>query len=190
MDYHSLQRKIIGVTPLIHHNGQLADPLNKFARALKSISAKRDKTDADHAEMARQEWYGGLYLSEGVPCLPAEMIEAALIESAKKQKRGKQAQAGIRCPQNVPLIYDGPKDQQELWEDEQFRLVKIVRVQRNRVLRCRPIFRQWAANLDIEYDPHQLNEREMLAILIRLGDDIGLGDWRPKYGRFQVEPQD
>ena len=35
---------IIGTAPLVMHNGQTADPLNKYAKMLKAISGKRKKT--------------------------------------------------------------------------------------------------------------------------------------------------
>ena len=40
---------------------------------------------------------------------------------------------------------------------ERFRKVAGVRVQRNRIMRTRPIFPDWAANLEIEYGsvPHK-----------------------------------
>src|SRR5919197_2014309 len=115
MAYQSLRFRLIIAAPLLCHNGQLADPLNDIARQMKKISGKRNKTDTDLEELARLEWYGSLYLDEGKkPCLPGEVLEAAFVQGAKRQKRGKQAQAGIICPSNYPLEYDGPSTLEEL----------------------------------------------------------------------------
>ena len=47
--------KIVGVAPLVMHNGELANPMSEGAKALKRVTGKKAKTDADHAEIARVE---------------------------------------------------------------------------------------------------------------------------------------
>ena len=87
--------QITGVAPLILHNGHLADPLNYYAKEMKKISGKRHKTEADLEELARLEWHGSLYVSEGQVVIPGEMIEAHLVGAAKKLKKGQQAKASL-----------------------------------------------------------------------------------------------
>jgi hypothetical protein len=41
--YKQLALTIIGTAPLVMHNGQTADPLNKYAKMLKGVSGKRKK---------------------------------------------------------------------------------------------------------------------------------------------------
>jgi len=86
--YKTLRFRITGASPLLMHNGLLADPLNPHAKALAQISARRRKTEADHVRLAELEFLGSLYLSGGMPCLPAEMIEAALVRAAAQERRG------------------------------------------------------------------------------------------------------
>ena len=186
MAYKSLSLKITGVSPLVLHCGQLANPLNRWSKAVKVISSKRQKTDADFEEMARLEWFGSLYLYNGKPCLPGEVLEAALVNGARKNKRGKQAQAGLMCPDNYPIIYDGPTNLDELWQDENFRLVAGVKVGQARIMRTRPIFRQWACEFTVMYDPSLLNEGEIWDMVRLAGEVVGLCDWRPRFGRFSV----
>src|SRR5688572_28760874 len=109
MNYETSKFRIRGVVPLVMHNGQLADPLNSYTKELKKVSGKRSKTEADHEQMGKLEWYGSLYLHNGAPCLPGEVIEAAFIEAAKKGKRGPQAKAGVISDGFWPIEYDGPK---------------------------------------------------------------------------------
>lgn len=184
--YKRLSFRIASVSPLIMHSGQLADPLNQFAREMRKVSSKRAKTDADHEHLAKLEWFGGLLIHRGAPCLPGEMIEAAFIEAAKKMKRGQQAKAGMISDGFWPLEYDGPRAPEELWEREEFRLRVGVRVQRNRVIRTRPIFRRWAATIEIDFLPDQLSATEVEDAVHTMGRVVGLGDWRPKFGRFAV----
>ena len=187
MAYKKLNFKITGVAPLLMHNGQLADPANDFSKKMRKVSSKRDKTDADFEELARLEWYGSLYLDDGKPCLPGEILEAAFVGAAKKQKKGKQAQAGIFCPGSYPLIYDGSRKPEELWEDPKYRYKVGARVQQNRVMRTRPIFREWSCKIQVQYDDSLLNEEEVKHIVTVTGEIVGVGDWRPKYGRFKVD---
>lgn len=186
MSYQRLHFTITGVAPLVMHNGHLADPLNPHAKALKAVSGKRTKTEADHEQMAKLEFLGGLYLSDGSPCLPGELIEAGLVEAAKKNRRGPQAKAGIVCDSMFPLRFEGPKEPDAMWEDGRFRFTAGVRVQKNKVMRTRPRFDNWSAEIEVDFLPDQLNESEVRGMIALLGQSIGLGDWRPRFGRFAV----
>jgi len=74
--YQHLNVEIKGVSPLLLHNGQLADPLNQYTRALKQQTSKRKKTDVDLMEIRRLEWEGGFYRDDqDRPCIPGENIE-------------------------------------------------------------------------------------------------------------------
>lgn len=182
--YQRLTCKITGVSPLIMHNGALANPLNPIAKAMRRVSAKRAKTESDFEELARLEFLGSLYLGGGEPCIPGEVLEAVLTEAAKKMRRGNQAKAGIVCLGNFPLEYDGPRKPDELWAEERFRLVVGVRIQRAKVMRTRPIFRDWSAEVSIDFRPSDLNRSEIEEMVRIAGDVVGIGDWRPKFGRF------
>lgn len=185
MAYKPLQKSISGVSPLLMHRGGLADPLDSFAQQLKKITGKRNKTEADHAELARIEWYGSLYVDEQQrPCLPAEVVEATLVNAAKKIRRGVQVKAGLLVPTSLPLIYAGPTTIESLWLDIRFRLRTPVTVDRKRVIRTRPMFSQWSATLILQYDESLLNESEVIDIIRTAGELIGFGDWRPRFGRF------
>lgn len=187
MSHKSLKFKIAGVSPLVMHNGQLADPLNEFARAMRKVSGKRAKTDADHEELARLEWYGGLYLDGGRPCIPGFVFESALVTAARKSKKGKQAQAGIICPGNYVLSNGWHGTVEEMWTENKHRLTARVKMPTGAsVMRTRPIFHDWEVEIEVMYDPSLLNESEVREIVQLTGESIGLCDWRPKFGRFEV----
>lgn len=188
MAYHSQQYRISSAVPLIMHNGQTSDPLNQFAKALKKVSGKRNKTDADFEEMARIEWYASLYLHQGRPCLPGENWERVLLDAGRKLKLGKQVQAGCFCPGAYVLDYDGPTSIDELWEDENFRFTVGVRVNQARIMRTRARFNTWACTVEMRYDPQMLDLAQLHQIMTIAGESIGIGDWRPKFGRFTVKP--
>lgn len=184
--YKAQKFKITGVAPLLMHNGQTADPLNQHSVSIAEITSKRKKTDADYREMARREWYAGLYLSNGEPCIPSEAIEAALVKGAMKEKRGPAAKAGMIVEDNSPLIYDGPRKPDDLWEDERFRLRVPAKVGTSRIIRTRPRFETWSAEIVVKFLPSLLNPKDIRSFLIAAGEQIGLLDWRPRFGRFTV----
>jgi hypothetical protein len=99
-------------------------------------------------------------------------------------RRGQQAKAGIISSGNFPIEYDGPRTANELWSDERFRLVAGVKVQRNKVMRTRPVFREWASEISVDFMPGQLNRSEVEEMVRTAGTVVGIGDWRPKFGRF------
>lgn len=186
----TLSFKIVGVSPLLMHNGQLADPMNKWSRLMKEISAKRKKVDADFEELARLEWYGGLYLVNSQIVIPGYVFEACLIGkggAARKERMGKEAAAALWVLDDMPLIYDGPTDLAELWADEDFRLVMGVKVGQARVMRTRPMFKTWSAEPTVTFDPDLLNEDVVRRWVELAGAQCGLCDWRPRFGRFDVE---
>lgn len=172
---------------MLMHNGQTAAPLNKWAKAIKQISSKRKKTDADYEEMARLEFHAGLYMGENGPIIPSNNVEAMVIEAAKKSREGKIAKAGVFCNEHVSLEYEGPRTAEELWSDEDFRHVAIVRVQSSRVARTRPIFHKWEAVVKLSYEDTVTNLARVDDWMFIAGTQVGLGDWRPQHGRFEVE---
>jgi hypothetical protein len=184
--YKTLRFRITGVAPLIMHNGVLADPLSSQSKSLAELN-KRKKTDAEHAELARREFVHSLYLENGKPILTNEMLLAGLIQGAKKKKRGPAAKAGLLVEEHAQLEYDGPHDALKLWQDLNFRLRVRTRVGQSAIMRTRPIFHKWAAAFVVKFLPELLNAEEIGEFLTIQGNQIGIGDWRPRHGRFTVK---
>jgi hypothetical protein len=200
--YEHIEATISGISPLLMHSARLANPLDPITRELKKVTAKRGKTDADLELCAQLEWIGGLYTTEsgtvtvnghgvklsgfGVPCITGEAIEATLLAAAKKSKLGKQFSAGVLSDGAWPVIYDGPKDIATLSDDMRFRDVRRVSVVGRAIMRTRPIFQNWKAKIVLSYLPSIINENQVMEALTTAGQVVGLLDFRPKYGRFEV----
>ena len=185
--------RLIGVCPIIFHNGQLANPLNNFSKEIKKISSKKKKTDADYERMAELEFKGSLYVNkDNHPIVPIEGIEAVLVAGAKKAKEGKDARAGVYCMSNAILKYDGPTDPDALWNNNKFRMVAGIRnpSSGSRIMRTRPMFDNWSCDIELCYNPEVVNEEQIFNWLRVAGDQCGAFDWRPKFGRFIVERLD
>ena len=185
--YAQVTLKITGLTPLIVHNGQLADPLNKFSKAIKAVTGKRKKVDADYEELARLEFLGGLYLKDSRPCMPSQALEAMMISAAKKQRKGADFKSGMLIEESPYIEYDGPTNPDELWADERFRIVAGVKVSQSRVMRTRPQFLQWSLQFGVTYIEELLNKRDIIEVATIAGWQIGLCEWRPKFGRFKAD---
>ena len=184
--YLSLRFRIIGVSALLHHSGRLADPLDPHSKAIAQVASRRKKTEADHTRLAELEFAGSLWLSGGVPCIPGEAMEAALIKAAQGARQGPKAKAGLVVRDDLRLLYDGPKDPRALWADERYRLRCGVRVGTSRVMRTRPHFPTWQADLTVDYLPSMLNAQDVRNFVAVAGEQVGLGDWRPRFGRFRI----
>lgn len=184
----------VGTTPLLMHNARLSDPLDAIVKQMKPLNSKRAKTEEDHEELARLEFWGGLYFDSVVgPYLPGQNFERCLHEAAKITKDGKKIERGVFIDTELnALEYRGPRTIDGLWQDKNFVHRASSKVGMNRVMRTRPVFRQWQVFSDGLYDPSVINLSELERIAETAGVMIGLGDWRPRYGRFDgtVEEHD
>ena len=179
---------IRGTAPLLMHNGQLCDPTNEHARAVAAAVkiAKAKKTDAAHEQVYKAEFLGGLYLDENLePCIPGEMLEAMLCDGAKVTKQGKEVKAGLIVDGNFPLEYKGPRDGEGLWAAKFFKTVG-ARIGKVRVMRTRPCFTGWSCTFDVHYNPTLINPASLRQFAVKAGEEKGIGDNRPRYGRFEV----
>jgi len=197
--------EIRGVVPLYLHNGQMVDPLNPYSKAMKKVTSKRTKTDEDHEAMARIEWEGGFYFDGDAPATPEDIpteyrgnivmpthcIEAMLRNAAAKTKGGVTkkdfASAVFVEGDFLPLDCDAdPSDLNELFALGKFSTRVPVKVGQQRVMRTRPFFTRWGLKFEVRYVTDLANESEIDEIVETAGIQVGLCDWRPKFGRFEV----
>lgn len=186
MAWQTLKYQLTSSSDLLFHNGQMANPLNKWAKLMKQISSKRAKTDADYEEMAHIEFLASLYMAADGPVIPAEVLDAVLVNGAKKSKEGMTAKSGAFCLEHARLDYDGPRTAEELWADERFRHVALVRVGQARVARTRPYFTAWSAIVSVNIETTIVNPARVDDWMTIAGTQVGIGDWRPQHGRFQA----
>lgn len=179
---------ITGKVPLLMHSARLSDPIDPATRAMAKISGKRKKTDEDHAELARLEHVGSLYLDEQGPFMPGANIEACLFRAASKYKLMSALKTALLVPGEAnPLLYKGPRDAAGLWADGGFTHRASVKVGQARVMRTRPVFHAWAVVVSGELDTEVIDPDAFVQIVDTAGRLIGLGDWRPRFGRFGAE---
>jgi hypothetical protein len=192
-----------GTRPLIMHRGNLADSFDPWARKIKEISSKRKKTDEDSGELQRREFLGSLYYDQEIGIyIPTENVRACIVEGARVSKLGVQAETGIEViayganEAAIPFEYEGPKDPEKLWNSRKkdgssdFIFTRGVRVNQARIMRTRPRFHKWSIPFIVEIDTELLNPDQAIQAMIHAGLRKGLGDWRPRHGRFTVTQAD
>ncbi len=156
-----------GVVPLLQ---------NRFIMDAPGGKPKPNIKDRDIAK-------GSLYLDDkGIICQPGEHIEKSMTKAAVQFKyKGKKTykdfvQSGVFVvPELIP-------HKTQKWEVDK-RSVVIVR---SRIPRVRPVFNNWRLDFKLEVINPDLDYKILNDILIYAGNYIGIGDYRPKFGRFVV----
>lgn len=180
---------LVGTSPLLMHNPRMVDPQFELNRQIKALTDKRKKTDEDLKEIARLEWYGGLYEENGVIVQPTSKVRKCLIETARTRKLGKSMEKAISFNSlNVPLDYDGPKSIAEIFLKDEFHSRLSVGVNGRRVMRVRPEFKLWGMTLSGLFIPDVgIRFDELQELIETAGLTVGIGDNRVNgYGRFSA----
>lgn len=176
---------------LIMHNGQTADPLNVYAKRLKEVTGdkQRKKTDEGILAMGRIECEAGLYLdAKKRVILPTRVLEAHIAEGARKTKEGKQALAGMFVDTAGILSYEGgPLTVAQILDSPEHQLRLSVVVGQAKVMRVRPFFTNWSATFQVSILDEQVTSTMLRTWLINGGNFVGIGDYRPRYGRYEVK---
>jgi hypothetical protein len=198
--------KLTAVSPILMRSGaRLPNPLDPICKEMAKISGKRKKSDSDFQLLSDLEYLGSLYTTEplditingdgvqceggGKVCVASEVIEATLIRAAKKSRMGETFKSGLIVDTNpilespnLPTSVTALFAKRASWRD-----IRPVKVQRSTVMRTRPIFRDWSLIVSLQYMDDLITESQVKDTMTEAGQIIGICDYRPKYGRFNVE---
>jgi len=162
---------IQGTSSMLMHRYPMEDDQGK--------EAKRKGEQYDPTEDAEK----CLYKNKQGCFIPSTWIEACMREAGKGFKKGKATYKAIIqssafvSPDEISLglkTYDAIDRRPAV-------------IQRNRIVRSRPMFNPgWQITFEIEYDDQEIKEEVLLQILTEAGRTKGIGDYRPKFGRFKV----
>lgn len=180
--------ELTGTAPLLMHNPQMVDPEFEINRQIKTITAKRKKTDEDLRQIEKLEWYGGLYVDRaGAVVQPTSKVRKCLVNTGRISKMGKMIERALSfAALTVPLTYQGPRDIDQLFADKAFHSRLSVGVGNKRVMRVRPQFFPWSLRVDgLFVEDAGINLDEFARIVQMAGVVEGIGDNRVNgYGRF------
>ncbi len=158
-----------------------------------SMNNKRPKK-VSHEEWERDESFlkSKCYLAqdETTIAFPPRVMKRLLVESAKKAytilglKNGKASYKGII--ESLVFVSEPARTNKKISDielDEQF-----VTVSNSKVLRVRPRIDNWTANFELTVlDPSLLPEDILDELVSFAGQFLGIGDYRPDYGRFSAK---
>lgn len=181
---------LTGTAPLLMRRPTTVNPLDPITREIKKFTGKRKKTEEDHQTIARLEWESSIYHEAGVGVyVPGVNVETCLRDAGKVTKQGTAVTRGVIVTEDMlPLKYAGPNvngSLQPLW-DAHLRDYRRVGNQQNSVMRCRPMFPDWSLDVPLVFEPSVIDESDLRDIAERAGLMIGIGDYRPRFGRFEV----
>lgn len=167
---------IEGVADFLFHRWN-AEAVDAKAGAAKGSKAK--KSDDIESYVYRNE--------AGVLCIPGEYLRMAIIGAAKFRQDPRSPRksamdlykAGVVALTNLATL--GTKN----WDYEDKRRVVV---QRNGINRTRPAMRVgWKAEFDLQVNlPEYVPPQSLNEVIQQAGRLIGIGDFRPTFGRFNV----
>lgn len=180
--------------PLLLDNGDAADPLNPLVIEINEIRETREKkrTEEQKRRLMELEYLARLYWDDEVGIyMPNDNIEACVKEGARRSRRGKAVEAGVFVLDTIVAVeYDGPKTKVKLLADPNFQLRRgVPNANGQRIFTLRPrIPEGWTMTIRFGFDDQVVDkEKDLLQPMIDAGALIGIGAWRPKFGRFEVE---
>jgi hypothetical protein len=182
----TIRFKIESSMALLQHDDKTANPLNEYAKKLKEITKIRKKSDEDHMEMARIEWRASLYFNEQERYhIKAECFEGTFLQASKAFKQGTIFKQAVQILNNPTFKFRHDKlSPEQLFEMNEYKDFRTVKVSTSKIIRCRPIFHEWNTEVEIYYDENRIDENEITKIVEYGGQYIGVCDYRPKFGRF------
>lgn len=177
-----------GISPLIMHSCQCVNPLHPIVKELKKYTSKKNKTDEDLVKISDLEWEAGAYWKDGMGLyIPAENVEATIINGAKANKKGKDIQKYVDVTDlYIPFEYGEDLTKEELIQNYEYRDTRIMTVMRSKILRTRPRFDQWVIEFNLRYNEEKIDIETIINAMEYAGLYVGLCDSRPKYGKFSV----
>lgn len=185
----TIKLKIEGTSPLLMQAETLANPLHELTKAHKAVSGKRKKSEDDYLWLMQSEWSASMYYAEDIgPYLPSLNLEGCIAEAGKIHRLGKTVKQAVQVlTDRAKLEYEGPRRIDKLWQaGRAFADVRGVNVGGKKIMRCRPIFLKWAAEFEVAYMEDVLDKADLTRVIEEAGRRIGIGTYRPRFGRFTV----
>ena len=167
---------ITGTAPLLFHRWSVESVAEKAAAAKGSAAKKTD-------DIQSYVWR----LDNGEIGLPGEYVRQAAITAAKFRQDPRSPRKSAMDLYKAALV--SLTDLGSLGTaDWDYLDQRRVMVQRSGVTRCRPAFHPgWTAHFALQIQlPEYAPSKDVLDVLVNAGRLIGVGDFRPSFGRFQV----
>ena len=183
--------KVTGISALMLNNPRMINPRDKYAKALKQLTSKRNKTEDDMDAISKIEFYARWYVNdEGKYCIPASHFWRSLIEAAKENKLGKKIEKNVFINKDPVIDFAGKdKSLEDLFKSENpcYVDVRAVGVKNSKIITTRAIIHDWKCEVEVDYDMSQIDTSTLVEIFNVAGLRYGVGTYRQRYGKFMVE---
>ena len=156
--------------------------MHSTASMLKPKNTKIKSSEHDPVEEAKD----CLYLNdEKKICIPSMAILSAMRKAAVNLKKGGSGKKTLK-----DYVFSGLRVEPEMIElpDQNYEVdIRPVVIMRSRIMRARPLFKNWGATFQIEIIDEQTWDAGMVRqVLEEAGKYQGLLDFRPLFGTFEV----
>ncbi len=185
--------RLTGRTMLLMKSSAGVNPLNELVKARGNLTSKRPKqrTDDDIWEIYRLDFELSMYYDEELgPYIPGVNVEAAILEAAKIERSGPACKAGVSVvTDKMPLQYKGPRKIKDLWDaNVKFADIRPTKLKASSsLMTCRPCFPTgWQINGTVGFNSAIVDHAQVERWIKQIGD-IGLCDYRKRYGKSRVE---
>jgi len=161
-----------------------------------NCEAVQEKADSKKGSAAKKSDNLESYVKrndDGVICLPSEYLRMSVIGAAKFRQDPRSPRksamdlfkAAVVSLRPLSPITTVAGELPTAWDYEHRCRVQI---QRNGITRCRPAFREgWRCEVTLMVNlPEYISPADLLEVVGSAGRLIGVGDFRPTYGRFNV----
>lgn len=177
---------VLGTSVLLQHRFPMPDYENLTKGGHKSTGAK------DYS----QEWKESLYVTNGEVYQPANHFEMSMTKAAAgfkvTGKRGKSYKDLVSAnvfidPEKILFGIPEPSELDTDADKPLYLDMRPVVIMRARIVRLRPAFKPgWELKFTINVIDDELPANILQDILVLAGKAVGIGDYRPKFGRFSV----
>jgi hypothetical protein len=167
---------IKGTSDLLFHRWN-CESVEAKAKAAKGSKTK--KTDDIESYVYRDD--------SGHICLPGEYLRGAIITAAKFRQDPRSPRKSAMDLYKAAIISLTPLASLGTKEWQYEHRCRVT-VQRNGVTRVRPAFKEgWEATVELLVNlPEYIRPMDLQDVVCQAGKLIGVGDFRPTYGRFGI----
>ena len=171
----TINASIEGTAPLLQHKMSVEEEAKIESKTRKQAGARNEENPQDY-----------LYLINGKICQPAEHIRSAIVKRLSSYKISGKGKKTYKELGQGAIEVSPEYIEHEIQDWKVDSRTVVIPATRGRAVRKRPRLDKWKLNFQIQI----LND-EMPAEIIKLalddaGREGGLGDYRPRFGRFIV----
>jgi len=168
--------EIQGVCPLLFHRWN-NEAVESKSRAKKGSIEK--KTDDIESFLYRND--------DGIVCIPGEYVRQSVIHASKYEQDPRSPRKSLMDLMKAALVSLTDLASTGLKEPDFIDKRRVV-IQRSAVTRSRPALKEgWKAGFILMVNlPEYLPSQRLNHILQQAGRIVGIADFRPSYGRFNV----